>query len=296
MHRPYPQQRINVGGQIDLPTLAAFMTPWLELVGGRHPHMGARDLWRDAVAPQRVPGFSNTRWYAKAEIQFVLAENFEKLPGFLRQLDEFNYGEATRRKLQSFFDDGEAALQLKAELAAMLDMRPLVRTTYELEGDRLELMLVYHRIEELRAFGRALTTHQDATILPNLDGALRASVKLVAGTKINKFFEGFGHCEGKITGAGGLVNSTLYPGKERRAYTVKYTSDGATEDLEEEEIRPLTVVKDLPRRKTIVEGLCSAFDYLERRLTDQCDEPYKCSGMYTVCPCELSHAPKTEAN
>lgn len=99
-----------------------------------------RDLWRDAVAPQRVPGFSNTRWYAKAEIQFVLAENFEKLPGFLRQLDEFNYGEATRRKLQSFFDDGEAALQLKAELAAMLDMRPLVRTTYELEGDRLELI------------------------------------------------------------------------------------------------------------------------------------------------------------
>lgn len=273
----------NAGGQIELPTLTSFMTPWLDLVGGRHPHIGARDLWRDAVAPQVVPGFSNTRWYAKAEIQFVMAENFQKIPGFLRRLDEFGYGDSTRKKMQSFFDDGETALQLKAELAAMLDVRQLIRTTYELEGDRLEILLVYQRIEELRAFGRALKVNQAATILPNLDGALRASVKLATGTKMSKFFHGFGQCAGKIISTVGMVDSTLYPGQERPAYTVKYDSDGATEDLEEEEIRPLVSVKDMPQRASIVAGLIKAFDYLERRITDECDEPYKCAHMYKVC-------------
>lgn len=104
-------------------------------------------------------------------------------------------------------------------------------------------MLVYHRIEELRAFGRALKNGD--MVLPNVDATLRASVKLAVGIKITKFFEGFGQCEGKIISAGGLVNSTLYPGSARQAYTVKYTSDGATEDLEEEEIRPLIAIQDL---------------------------------------------------
>lgn len=185
--------------------------------------------------------------------------------------------------MQSFFDDGETALQLKAELAAMLDVRQLIRTTYELEGDRLEILLVYQRIEELRAFGRALKVNQAATILPNLDGALRASVKLATGTKMSKFFHGFGQCAGKIISTVGMVDSTLYPGQERPAYTVKYDSDGATEDLEEEEIRPLVSVKDMPQRASIVAGLIKAFDYLERRITDECDEPYKCAHMYKVC-------------
>lgn len=160
-------------------------------------------------------------------------------------------------------------------------MRRLVRTTYELEGDRLEIMLVYRRVEELRAFGRALKEDEGATVLPNLDGALRATAKLVVGTKVSKFFEGYGYCEGKIISSG-LVDSTLYPGKERKAYTVKYFSDGTTEDLEEEELRPLLVVKDIPERADVVAGLVPAFDYLEKRITGQCEEPYKCDTMYEV--------------
>lgn len=103
----------------------------------------ARDLWRSLIAPQTVPGFSNVRWYAKAEIQFMLAENFEKLPAFLRELDERQYGEASQQKLHTFIDDEEKARELQLQLAAVLDVRGLVRTTYELEGDRLEILLVY---------------------------------------------------------------------------------------------------------------------------------------------------------
>lgn len=272
----------NVGGQIEFPILSSFMTSWLELVGGRHPHIGARDLWRETVAPQTVPGFSNTRWYAKAEIEFVLAENFNRLPGFVAQLEEHGYGDATRKKLQQTLEDPKTASELKLQLAAMLDMRQLVRTTYELEGERLEVMLVFHRIEELRALGRALINDEGATVLPNLDAAVRAAVKLASGLKVSKFFDGFGYCEGKIISSS-MVDSTLYPGKERRAYTVKYHSDGATEDLEEEELRPLLLVKDMPERRAVVAGLVPAFEYLERRITGQCDAPFKCDKMYEVC-------------
>lgn len=272
----------NAGSNVDFPELTSFMTPWLDLVGGRHPHAGARDLWRKAVAPQHVPGFSNVRWFSKAEIQFVLAENFDKLPGFLQQLDEYGYGNATREKLHLFLDTPELASKLKLQLAAMLDLRCLVRTTYELEGDRLELLLVHHRVEELRALGRSIMSDQGgATVLPNLDAALRESVKLEVGVKVSKFFENFGYCEGKVVSTG-TFDSTLYPGQTRRAYTVKYASDGTTEDLEEEEIRPLLVVKDLPARASVIAGLVPAFQYLERRLTDECEEPYKCSAMYEV--------------
>lgn len=280
----------NAGSQLDLQVLATFMTPWLELVGGRHPHAGARDLWRETVAPQRVPGYSNTRWFAKAEIQFVLAENFQRIPAFLHKLDEYGYGDATRQKLHHIFESPETASQLKLQLAAMLDVRQLVRTTYELEGDRLEIMLVYPRVEELRAFGRGLMDDQAATVLPNLDAALRSSVVLQVGAKVSKHFEGFGFCEGKVVSIG-TFNSTLYLGQERRAYTIKYTVDGTTEDLEDEEIRPLLIVKDLPDREAVVDGLIPAFQYLERRLNDDCDEPYKCASMYEVSFMLLTHPP-----
>lgn len=77
----------NCGKRIDLNVLQEFITPWLELVGGKNPHQGAKALWKSAVRPQQVPGFSTTRWYAGAEIEFVLAENFDKLSTFLAQLD-----------------------------------------------------------------------------------------------------------------------------------------------------------------------------------------------------------------
>lgn len=272
----------NAGGHLDLRTLNAFTTVWLDLVGGCHPHVGARDLWREAVAPQSVPGFSNTRWYSKAEIQFVIAENYGKLAVFMRRLDEYGYGDALRQKLHGFFDDHETEQKLKLEFAAMLDMRALVRTTYELEGDRLELLLVHQRIEELRAFGRSLVADEGATVLPNLDAALRSSVKLGVGSKVCKFFQGYGFCDGKVVKTD-MCDSTLYPGQERNVYVVKYASDGSQEDLEEEEIRPLLVVKDMPARTGVVAGLIPAFEYLERRLRGECDAHYSCVSMYQVC-------------
>lgn len=175
----------NVGSRIEFDTLQRFMTPWLELVGGRNPHRGAQALWRTKVHPQKVPGYSAVRWYASAEIQFVLAANFDKLVPFLQELDELQYGDATRKKLHDILDDPAERDRLRLQLAAMLDMRVLVQTTYELEGDRLEILLMHSRVERLRMLGDSIRSGGDG-VLRNVDAVLRASVTLKNGIKVSK--------------------------------------------------------------------------------------------------------------
>ena len=70
----------NVGSRMHFDVLQRFMTPWLELVGGRNPHEGARNLWRKFVRPTTVPGYSAVRWHSVAEIQFVIAEHLNQFP------------------------------------------------------------------------------------------------------------------------------------------------------------------------------------------------------------------------
>ena len=175
----------NVGARISLDTLRAFMTPWLELVGGRNPHRGAQSLWRQLVSPMKVPGYSNTRWYSVAEIQFVLAENFDRLVPFVDALEQRNIGDATTAKLRAILGDSNLLRALKFQLAAMLDMRDLVKITYELEGDRLEILLLYERVETLRAKFRRMRDGDDG-MFPNLDAALRNSMTLSNGTPMAK--------------------------------------------------------------------------------------------------------------
>ncbi|KAL3893346.1 MAG: hypothetical protein SGPRY_014297 [Prymnesium sp.] len=140
---------------------------------------------------------------------FVLAENFSKLPAFLDELDKKQYGNASRAKLCTLMATHRDSLEL--ELAAMLDMRELVKTTYELEGDRLELLLVYDRIERLRKFGDFLRSNQSDGLLPNVDATLRARIKLVTGAKLSKYFNVHGQCAATVIGSR-RVESTLYPG------------------------------------------------------------------------------------
>lgn len=175
----------NVGGKLSFPVLQEFFTPWLELVGGRHPHFGAQALWKQAVHPQRVPGYSKVRWFASAEIQFVLADHFDKLKPFVDRLTELDYGDATRKKLASIVDNQVKAHQLALQLAAMKDLRTIVATTYELEGDRLELLLTFDRIERLRELGKSIAAGAVGT-LPNVDAVLRSKVKIQPGVKLSK--------------------------------------------------------------------------------------------------------------
>lgn len=136
-------------------------------------------------------------------------------------------------------------------------------------------------MEELRAFGRALANDGGRNVLPNLDAALRHGVALRVGVKIKKHFDNHGLCSGKIV-ATDTCESTLYPGEDRKAFTVKYDVDGTSEDLEEEEVRPLIDTGDMPERKDAVDALLPAFEYLERRLAGDCEANYSCLSFYEV--------------
>lgn len=255
----------NAGDHFNLDVLPQWTTPWLELVGGRDPHRGAQSLWKETVAPMKVPGYSKTRWYSKAEIWFVLAQNFHSIKDFLDEMDDLQYGDATRKRMREIFDSDEDRRTLQLELATMLDMRPIVQQTYALEGDRLEILLIYRRIQELRALGESIK-HYDDGCLPNLQATLRATMDLTNGTEIVKDFPPHGTFSGFIVSSS-KVASSLYPGQEALAYKVRYPSDGQREDLEEDEIRPLLKTSHLPEFKAMCDKFHPAFEYLESRIT-----------------------------
>ena len=295
----------HVGEHFELPTLTEFKTPWLELAGGRDPHRGAQLLWKETVSPASVPGYSKVRWYSWAEILFVIAEaGMERLGEFITTCEERDYGDATRKNLRTTYDNKTDALRL--ELAAMLDMRILVSTTYSLEGDRLEGMMLYDRVEELRALGQAIAARQDG-VLPNVDLVLRQLMELKKGVTIEKHFDGHGTAVGTLDKKE-TVNSTLYPGQERDAWLLKY-SDGYEEHFEEEELRsgkygpapsgqdgkPVLIVRNLPERNAICDALVPGFQYLEARITGTCDNQYSCVDMYAMFSAMRAFDPKFAA-
>ena len=284
----------HVGERFVLEVLTEWKTPWLELVGGRDPHRGAQSLWKQMVAPAAVPGYSKVRWHSWAEILFVLAEaGMKRLGEIITECESREYGDATQKKLRFIYDQQPDELRL--QLAAMLDMRILVKTTYELEGDRLELLLVYDRIEALRSLGRAIKAEDDG-VLPNIDAVLRRMMKLKPGVKIEKHYHGHGLCIAKLVKEE-MVNSTLYPGQQRKAWVVKYEADGLEEHFEEEELRsskhgpvpagqdgkPVLIVRNLLERMAICKALVPGFEYLEARITGTCDAQYRLNGMYELC-------------
>ena len=97
-----------------------FKTPWLQLAGGRDPHKGAQALWKVLVGGS-VPGYSAVRWYAWAEITFVIAEaGMRVLRNFIETCEDRDYGDESTKKLRSIYDNKSDKLRL--ELAAMLDV------------------------------------------------------------------------------------------------------------------------------------------------------------------------------
>ena len=192
--------------------------------------------------------------------------------------------------------------ELRLELAAMLDMRVLVKTTYELEGDRLEILLTFERLESLRALGRTIKAEQDGC-LPNVDATLRKLMKLEKGVVIEKYCAGHGVCTAKLVKKE-KVASTLYVGKQVDAWKVRYDSDGLEEHMEEEELRsgkdgpapaagdgkPVLVVRNLPERTHICQALTPCFDYLEARLTGTTVGQSECQEQYSASRCTRSAA------
>ena len=263
----------HMGERIELPTLDKFMHHWIGLV---YSHAGAKGVWKELIGS--VTGFSNVRWYAKAEIEMEIATNFGLLDTAITTFEDRDYGEAHTKALRKIYNEETKRLEL--EFAAMLDTRRIVSTTYEMEGDRLEILLAFDRVEALRAHGRALGN--DGT-LPNVDAVLRKHTEIKKGTQILREWPGQGFLKAKVVKLVTLL-SELSPGQNVSGFKVKYDTDQGEEGYEDAEIRKWVVVNTDPVRQEIVNGLKKGYKYLEDRLHGPplCEARYDCSTMYEM--------------
>ena len=263
----FPHTLHNTGKHLELPVLNEFMTSWLSLV----PQPGAAKLHWEAILGKGCSKYSKVRWWSRWEIMQEIATNFGALPNFLADLDNNNIGDATTKKMIAILTNQKNELEL--ELAAVMSCERLCTATYRLEGDGLELLLTYRTIEALRLFGRTLGT--DASNLPNVAALLRNRHVIAKGTEIREWFPAPHNVwfKGKVT---------MLPTRGSPDYQIKY-SDNSTMTQNEQEVRNIIDVTKLADWQKAVDMVKGAYDYLENRITDNCQGPYHCSGPYEVC-------------
>jgi hypothetical protein len=138
--------------------------------------------------------YSSVRWHALAEMQFEVAANFSGLDQLMQQCGQQGLAPASTAQINAILQGNRQTLKL--QLAAMLDMRCLVSTTYELEGDRLEILLVHDKISSLLDRGARLRRGDVYGLLPNMHAVLRADCTLQVGVVIDKVWPGMGTFEG----------------------------------------------------------------------------------------------------
>ncbi|KAK3257389.1 hypothetical protein CYMTET_33521 [Cymbomonas tetramitiformis] len=140
-----------------------------------------------------------------------------------------NVGDVTTKKMRTLYEADPFLLEVS--FAAGYDgTLAMLKTTYELEGDRLEILLVYRRVEALRAFGRSLLDGANRDTLPNVDAVIRRATTPTVGLKIQKEFPEHGLFTGFITAI-----DKDHP--EEWVYTISY-EDGDSETMVLAELEP----------------------------------------------------------
>ena len=263
----FPHTLHNTGRHLALSVLDEFMTPWLQLVA----QPGAAKLRWKAIIDGAVAGFSKVRWWSRWEIMNEIAINFGAVPDFLASLDADNIGDATTKKMVDLLRNHSPQLEL--ELAAVLSCDRLCKATYRLEGDRLELLLVFRTIEALRSFGANLG--KDSSDLPSVAALLRKRHKIAVGTEVLEWYP--------------APDSKWFRGKVTRlptnaipTYRIKY-EDNTSVEYDEHEVRNWITVLKFPEWTAAIASIKEGYTYLENRITDNCQAPYHCSAPYEVC-------------
>ena len=183
-----------VGGHMNFPELMEFMTAWLLLV---QSSPAARELFSSLIGVA-MKRFSNIRWNSKSEVIIQIGENFGIVPDFLHQLINLDIGDATTSKMMDMYT--RDPLWLELSIAAHMDLEILVSTTYEMEGERLEILLLFSRFEAIRQLGRSLRDDEtNRGVLRNVDALIRRNAKTPKeGLVFTKQFPGHGSFTGRI--------------------------------------------------------------------------------------------------
>ncbi|KAK3282981.1 hypothetical protein CYMTET_9304 [Cymbomonas tetramitiformis] len=100
-------------------------------------------------------------------------------------------GDATTRKMRTLYEADPLLLEVSFA-AGYGGTLAMLKTTYELEGDRLEIHLVYRREEALRAFGRSL--------LDELEPLLSTHGNALREYAVRELMLGYTYLENRLTG------------------------------------------------------------------------------------------------
>ena len=257
----------NMGKHLEHTHLNTFMTAWLT---GPLKSNAAKAIWRDLIRVA-LKLFSKVRWWSRFEVIIQIATHFGAVGTFISRLEHENICEATVATLRDVYDNHGNTLKL--EMAGVVDLELLVRTTYKLEGDGLEILLAYDMIESIRTFGNSLST-TSTTNLPNSAAVASATHVMKIGSKLYEYFD---HPYDAWF-AGTIVRM---PTAAIPTIKVKY-SDNSILECDVDDVRRWLDVSQFPEWSTHVTIIKEAFNYLEKRLTDDCDEPYHCAQMYGV--------------
>ena len=249
----------NMGKHLEHTHLNTFMTAWLT---GPLKSNAAKAIWRDLIRVA-LKLFSKVRWWSRFEVIIQIATHFGAVGTFISRLEHENICEATVATLRDVYDNHGNTLKL--EMAGVVDLELLVRTTYKLEGDGLEILLAYDMIESIRTFGNSLST-TSTTNLPNSAAVARATHVMKIGSKLYEYFD---HPYDAWF-AGTIVRM---PTAAIPTIKVKY-SDNSILECDVDDVRRWLDVSQFPEWSTHVTIIKEAFNYLEKRLTDDCDEPY----------------------
>lgn len=262
----YSHMLQGTGSRLQFKSLDTFLTPFITL----QTMAIVKSLWKEIVGTS-MKGYSHIRWWSRWELMKDLATAFGSvLDQFVAQLIARDIAEETTKKLKAVLDSPDQRSTLELELAVAMDLEPLVKATYLLEGDGLCLLKAYDVVEDLRKLGRSLDAQES---LPNAAAVLRSRAQLEEGVKFRQYWSekdcpggsGWyeGHVLGKKPGHGHLCAVRYSNGDEM--WIMK---------AEEKAFRG-NILAHMLIEWQVVRGMVQpAFDYIESRLTDHCDAPY----------------------
>lgn len=210
---------------------------------------------------ERPKSFSNIRWFSKLWMLDQLHENWSRLLAFVERLKQGHMAEKTTTKIDAMLQDPVATRELRLGLAATMDvLKPLGLETYNLEGDRLEMLLLYRKITALIVKGNVLEHDpHNRGAMPEVDRAIRNDIKINVGTAVHKLLDNDEFHNGTVT----RVTRTQGTVK----YTIKYDNN-TTEQLWEDDTRRILDVHDHEYRDWVIERLLPVFRYLKDRTSE----------------------------
>ena len=226
----------------------------------------------------RMKGFSHIRWWSRWELitDIAVAYNANTLTPFITELVTRDVAPKTVQRLSAILGDVEQCRDLELQMALVQDMKLLMDTTYLMEGSGLEVLRAHEMMERVRRFGGAL--HEQSS-MPHVADVLRTQVKLSAGLNFRQHWT-----EEQAPGKSGWWEGKTIsknPG-HGNVVAVRYTNgdEMLIKKGEEAEFRKSLIAHHLPGWAQAVSLVMPMFDYINNRLTNQCDRPYHCSAQH----------------